>query len=162
MRNAMSTTIDESNLQSLKKLSIAQLRQLWLERMGRKPVPKVKIVLMRELAWHLQAQTHGGIDAETQKLLRSAMRQASPGKTKRTSEASPKRRGAQTELRPGVRLVRVWRGTRHEVLVLEDGKRFEYRGKIYKSLTRITKEITGTHASGPRFFGLHKTTSADH
>ena len=87
----MSTAIDPNNLQSLKKLSISQLRQLWSERMGSKHVPKVKIVLMRELAWHLQVQTQGEMDAETQKLLRAAIQQASPGKSKRTS-ASPTKR----------------------------------------------------------------------
>ncbi|HET7446949.1 MAG TPA: DUF2924 domain-containing protein, partial [Methyloceanibacter sp.] len=34
----------------------------------------------------------------------------------------------------------------------EDG--FEYAGLNYPSLTKIAKKITGTHWSGPRFFGL--------
>jgi len=43
----------------------------------------------------------------------------------------------------------------HTVTVTEDG--FEYAGKSYASLTRIAKEITGAHWSGPRFFGLPAT-----
>ena len=31
---------------------------------------------------------------------------------------------------------------------------FEYRGKRYGSLSRIAKEITGTHWNGWRFFNL--------
>ena len=58
-------------------------------------------------------------------------------------------------LKPGARLVREWRGQTHTVAVTEDG--FEYAGKSYASLTRIAKEITGAHWSGPRFFGLPAT-----
>jgi hypothetical protein len=36
--------------------------------------------------------------------------------------------------------------------VTEDS--FEYDGTTYPSLTQIAKMITGTHWSGPRFFGL--------
>lgn len=55
-------------------------------------------------------------------------------------------------LKPGARLVREWRGRTHTVTVTDDG--FEYDGTNYLSLTRIVKEITGAHWSGPRFFGL--------
>ena len=53
---------------------------------------------------------------------------------------------------PGVRLVRNWRGKAHTVLVLENG--FEYAGERYRSLTEIARRITGSHLSGPRFFGV--------
>jgi hypothetical protein len=40
------------------------------------------------------------------------------------------------------------------VIVLDDG--FEYEGQRYPSLTRIATLITGTHWSGPVFFGLRR------
>ena len=55
-------------------------------------------------------------------------------------------------LKPGARLVREWHGRTHTVTVTEDG--FDYAGPTYPSLTKIAKKITGTHWSGPRFFGL--------
>jgi hypothetical protein len=55
-------------------------------------------------------------------------------------------------LKPGARLVREWHGRTHTVTVTEDG--FEYVGLSYRSLSNIAKKITGTHWSGPRFFGL--------
>jgi len=61
-------------------------------------------------------------------------------------------------LRPGVRLVRDWHGETHSVLVLEDG--FDYRGQRCRSLTEIAKTITGTHWSGPRFFGVSEPRRA--
>ena len=55
-------------------------------------------------------------------------------------------------MKPGLRLVREWRGETHTVLVLEDG--FEWNGERRRSLSVIAREITGTRWSGPRFFGL--------
>ena len=48
--------------------------------------------------------------------------------------------------------MREWQGDCHDVLVLDDG--FAWRGKTWRSLSAIAQEITGTHWSGPRFFGL--------
>lgn len=55
-------------------------------------------------------------------------------------------------LAPGMRLLREWQGQTHHVTVLNPG--FEYGGKTYRSLTAITRDITGTAWSGPLFFGL--------
>jgi hypothetical protein len=55
-------------------------------------------------------------------------------------------------LKPAARLIREWHGRTHIVTVTEDG--FEFAGTSYASLSKIAKTITGTHWSGPRFFGL--------
>ena len=52
----------------------------------------------------------------------------------------------------GTHLVREWNGRTYQVEVLDNAYRFD--GKTYPSLTTIAKRITGTHWSGPRFFGL--------
>ena len=54
--------------------------------------------------------------------------------------------------RPGTILQRQYKGQRLEVRVLSNG--FEYAGETYKSLSAVTKVITGSHQSGQRFFGL--------
>jgi hypothetical protein len=61
-------------------------------------------------------------------------------------------------LNTGTTLVRQWRGHAHTVVVCEDG--FEYQGERYRSLTVIAERITGSHWSGPRFFGLTKRPGA--
>jgi hypothetical protein len=43
------------------------------------------------------------------------------------------------------------------VSVLDDG--FEYLNERSPSLTRIARRITGTHRSGPMFFGLKRQPS---
>jgi hypothetical protein len=55
-------------------------------------------------------------------------------------------------IKPGTRLIRAWRGERHQVTVLEHG--FEYRGERHGSLSAIAHAITGARWSGPAFFGL--------
>jgi len=37
---------------------------------------------------------------------------------------------------------------------------FEYRGRRYRSLSAIAREITGTRWNGPRFFGLRSAKGA--
>jgi hypothetical protein len=65
---------------------------------------------------------------------------------------------AVVRLAPGTRLIRQWREQRHEVTVLERG--FAYRGHHYGSLSAIARLISGTHCSGPRFFGLKPASQA--
>jgi hypothetical protein len=48
--------------------------------------------------------------------------------------------------------VREWNGRRYEVTVASGG--FVFEGRRYRSLTAITKAITGTHWNGRAFFGL--------
>jgi len=48
--------------------------------------------------------------------------------------------------------MREWNGRMHVVDVTEKGVLFD--GKLFGSLTAVAKRITGTHRSGPRFFGL--------
>lgn len=54
----------------------------------------------------------------------------------------------------GKRLLREYNGKTHEVKVLEQG--YDYNNKIYKSLSSIAYEITGTRWNGKRFFGVCK------
>ena len=54
---------------------------------------------------------------------------------------------------PGTRLLRVWKGRQHEVIVDTDGK-FIYRGKRFRTLSAIARKITGVQWNGKQFFGV--------
>ncbi|MFN0149599.1 MAG: DUF2924 domain-containing protein [bacterium] len=56
-------------------------------------------------------------------------------------------------LSPGTKLVREFKGRKIVVVVLDE-KRFEWNGKVYRSLSKLAGEITGSHLSGPRWFGI--------
>ena len=60
------------------------------------------------------------------------------------------------KLKPGGRLIREWNGVTHVVDVVEGG--FLWKGHRYASLSPIARAITGARWSGPRFFGLKRTT----
>lgn len=91
----------------------------------------------------------GGLSAATKRQL------AELAQTMATKSDLAKAR--KVTLKPGARLVRAWGGETHEVLVVEDG--FLWQGKTWRSLSVIAREMTGTHWSGPRFFGLVATTT---
>jgi hypothetical protein len=56
-------------------------------------------------------------------------------------------------LLPGSRLLRTWHGKTYEVTVRKDGK-FTYEGRIFRTLSGIATEITGSHWNGKVFFGV--------
>ena len=113
------------------------------------PVPQDPPRISRDLlvlgiAYRLQEIEHGGLGKATLRKLRTL------AKTLRaTGRVGPT---PSLSLKPGARLVREWHGRTHTVTVTEDG--FDYAGTSYPSLSKIAKKITGTHWSGPRFFGL--------
>ena len=53
----------------------------------------------------------------------------------------------------GTVLVRAFRGEEIRVTVLDRGF-FEWNGGTFRSLSAVAKAITGSHCSGPAFFGL--------
>ena len=100
-------------------------------------------LLCRIVAFETQAAEHGGLGLRLRKQLRSIADEG--GAIGRT-----------VHLKSDARLIREWNGVTHVVDRTENG--FSYRGKTYRSLSAIAKEITGAKWSGPRFFGLKGST----
>lgn len=128
-----------TNLDELHKLSSTELRRLYREVLQEIAPAKASSDFLRgNIAWHLQARTHGRDTFAWHRKLRKFLEGTSTTPT--------------PAFKPGTRLVREWRGEVHEVTVLASG--YQWRGTHYRSLSRIATEITGTRWSGPRFFGL--------
>ena len=136
----------------LRDLDIAQLRNRWQTVFGRRsPSQLPRHLLFRVLAYRLQADHLGDLDAECQRLLD---RSGSPEEAgQRAVDLS--RRAA--ELRPGTVLGREWNGRMHRVAVLAEN--FAWNGKSYPSLSKVALAITGTRWNGPKFFGLRDKPS---
>ena len=62
-------------------------------------------------------------------------------------------RGPEVRLLPGTSLIREWDRQEYRVTVLPDGS-YELNGQRYRSLSAAARAITGTHWSGPAFFGV--------
>lgn len=57
-------------------------------------------------------------------------------------------------LSAGTKLIREFQGRKYEVIVLENG--YQFKDKIYKNLSPIANEITGSRWNGKKFFGVIK------
>lgn len=130
-------------LDRLADMSTDELKAEWARRYAA-PTPNLSPELLRlGIAYRLQEQKVGGVSRSTKSVLRQLARQPQEGKLK---SPSPRK------LTIGTRLVRDWHGVGHTVTVQENG--FEYDGRNWRSLTAIAKAISGSHCSGPGFFGL--------
>lgn len=135
-----------AGLRSLAGMSSEELRAEWRRLYRVPPPPRVRReLLLLGIAWKRQERALGGLGAAAKRRLAELAGADRPGDADRRREV---------RLKPGVRLLREWRGETHSVLVLEDG--FAWRDQRWRSLSEIACAITGAHWSGPRFFGLAK------
>ena len=125
-------------------LDFASLRRVWAQAFGAAPskLALARFHAPRSLAYERQCRTLGWHSATTRRAL-AAMANGTPGNGADAPAGS---------VSAGTHLVREWNGRTYQVEVIDNGYRFD--GKTYPSLTTIAKRITGTHWSGPRFFGL--------
>ncbi len=132
-------------LAALADLDAVGLRAEW-RRLYRShpPLHIRRDLLVLAIAWKLQERVYGGLTAAQKRRLAGIAEDL-----RKNGDLSG---GPAIRVKPGLRLVREWRGETHTVLVLEDG--FEWNGKRRRSLSAIAREITGTQWSGPSFFGL--------
>jgi len=139
-------------LADLPALGPERLKERWRALYGTEPPPRIsEDLLRRAVAYRLQERALGGLKPSTRKLLQRVVEDARP----RSSAATPTRK-----LTAGAVLIREWRGTSHEVTVLEDGVLF--RGKRHRSLSEVARKITGSRWSGPLFFGLKAPVRENH
>lgn len=134
-----------TRLAALSEMDVHELRAEW-RRLYRSRPPKLlrRDLLELGVAWKLQERLLGGLSAATKHQLNELARtMATKSDLAKARKVTPK---------PGARIIREWNGETQEVLVVEDG--FLWRGKTWRSLSMIAREMTGTHWSGPRFFGL--------
>jgi hypothetical protein len=134
-------------LTALTDLDTAGLRREW-RRLYRShpPLHIRRDLLVLAIAWKLQEKVHGGLTAAQKRKLAGLAEDL-----RRNGDLSG---SPAIRMKPGLKLVREWRGETHHVLVLEDG--FEWNGKRRRSLSAIAWEITGTRWSGPLFFGVKR------
>ncbi len=135
------TAAVQAQVEALMHLDLEGLRAVWARDWG--PVPKLRSVdLLRYLlAWRIQAQALGGLDRDTRGVLARTGALAVEGQ----------------HLGVGARLTRSWKGRRIDVVVVENGFRWEDR--TFASLSACATAIAGTRWNGPRFFGLREAAA---
>ncbi|MBS0250624.1 MAG: DUF2924 domain-containing protein [Proteobacteria bacterium] len=133
-----------AELSRLEGLTNFELRSEWRRLHSMQPPKSLsRDLLIRGITYKIQERAFGGLSKSVIRRLSGAAPEAPQGVT---------RKAAPAIVKPGTRLVREWNGQTHTVLVHSNG--VEWRGKRYRSLSIVAREITGAHWSGPRFFGL--------
>src|SRR5215475_1552085 len=130
----------------LRELDVGALRARWHTVFRRRPPPHLpRHLLFRILAYRLQVDRLGDLDADCRRLLDRIASGPSDGIDRLVADLHRPR----TELRPGTLLTREWDGHLQRVMVLAEG--FSWNGKTYLSLSQVAFAMTGTRWSGPRF-----------
>jgi hypothetical protein len=128
-------------IQAFTNMNRNQCLELWRESFASPPAKYLSQPFMQKaIAHELQCRAFKGTPKSTKRAL------VAIAKGKKAASAQVR------SLTPGMRLLREWNGRTYEVEVTKDG--FLLRGKHYRSLSAIAREITGTKWSGPRFFGV--------
>ena len=129
----------------LETMTMEQLREKWCDLYGAEPPGYKRQFLIKRLAYRIQELFYGGLSEAAKTRLRQAARV-----DRRVSGNPP----SQVGILPGTRFVRIWKDHRYEVLAHENG--FEYDGRMFRSLSAVAREITGTRWNGRLFFGLKR------
>jgi hypothetical protein len=160
---AASVTPDLSaEIAALGDLDLHGLRLRW-RRLFRKPAPPhlPRYLLVRVIAYRIQANAYGDLDRETVRYLdriaRERENRRASGELRRTKAPPPIPPVPEKHsLKSGTILVREHEGVLHKVTVVNGG--FTWNETTYRSLSEIARAITGTNWNGPRFFGLRDKT----
>ncbi len=137
-----------AELAALASLDLHALRVRWRKLFRREaPAHLTRALLLRILAYRVQANAFGDLDRETARFLDRIAR------GRRAGDKSPVPPVAETRtLKTGAQLVREHDGVLHRVTVVEGG--YAWADTTYRSLSEVARAITGTRWNGPRFFGL--------
>ena len=145
-------------LAALKAMTVTELRGEYENVFGEPTRSHNKDYLRKKIAWRIQEIAEGGLSerarARIDELAVGAPDQwRAPARRKMATNGAAENAPRDSRLpTAGTVLSRTYKGSEHEIRVLENG--FDYRGIRYPSLSKIAREITGTNWNGFAFFGL--------
>lgn len=128
-------------------LPMSELWTVWDRYFPRRPDYPNRTHVESRIAYKLQEEAFGGLAPETKQRLEAI--------GAKHSKIKPRAKPREFDFAPGTLLLREWGEREHRVTVTAEGL-FEYQGSNFKSLTAVARHITGSHWSGPLFFGLGK------
>jgi hypothetical protein len=131
----------------LANMKMSELWTLWDKYFPRRPDFPNRAHVQSRIAYKIQEEAYGGLAVETRRRLEAIGQRHSKIKLR-----APRK---EFHFAPGTVILREWDEREHRVTVNTRGQ-FEYEGQGFKSLTAVARHITGTHWSGPAFFGLTK------
>ncbi len=158
MDASLSRQIDE-----LRNLTLSQLMIKYVELFGEPLRSHHKQQVIRRIGWRLQVLAEGGLSERARRrALEIAcdvdLRVVPPNRYWEGLHPDPHNAGSVPTAKDnriperGTVLVRNFKGKRISVTVLEHG--FDYDGRVFKSLSAVARQATGTAWNGYAFFAL--------
>ena len=157
-------------IEELRFMTTGQLREKYREVFGEESRSNHKQFLFRRIAWRIQALAEGGL---SERARRRALEIANDADLRIRApkgfdlDTPPERRVSRklavSDPRlppPGQILVRHYKGKPIVVRIRTDG--FEYENRIYRSLSAIAGEVTGTKWNGYLFFNCAQPNGDGH
>jgi hypothetical protein len=143
-RSTLAETVS-TKVAEIEHAPVDRLRKIWTEEFGKPPPPASRSpeFFRRLVGWKVQEKYLGGLEEWAREELDRLVKGL---------ERDPTGRSMLAQLKPGMVLIREWKGEKHKVIV--GNETFEHNGKQYESLSEVARHITGTRWSGPLFFGL--------
>jgi len=146
----------------LNKMSLEELRLIYEQLYGELSTSRHRQYLIKRILWGIQANEFGSLTGRAKdKAKRMAnlidVRLTMPQEAVQIvkKDISQINESKSDDLLSGVQLERIYKGRKVIVTIADNGVRYE--GRLYRSLTAVAKEVTGSHTSGKLFFGLGKT-----
>lgn len=158
------TTSIAAEIAALRRMTVGELKARYIAAFGEASRSNNKDFLWKRIAWRLQELAEGGLSERARKRAQELANEADirirpprgalSGNEPSSRHREPGRNGLSDPRlpMPGTVITRSYDGQELSVLVLERG--FEYQGRVYRSLSAIAQEVTGSHWNGFLFFGL--------
>ena len=147
-------------IEGLSRMPQDELKALWRTLYGNEPPTYNRGFIANRLAYRIQEFTFGGLSDVARDKMRRILIEHGYDKTGIKNQTNKSKRRRATDDMPilGTRLIREWKGVRHEVMVVPGG--VEYQGRRYRSLSAVARVITGCSWNGRLFFGIEAGSAA--
>ncbi len=141
---------------ALKEASVPELQKRYSELFdGKKAPSNNKTCLWQRIAYRIQELEYGSLPEEARDKAKELAQEYDPINNKKLRPEIGNKQHISRDRRlpiPGTVITKNYKGTDIRVKILDKG--FEYNSNIYRALTAIAKEITGSHWNGFLFFNL--------
>lgn len=108
--------------------------------------------LIKRIAWRMQANSFGGLSDRARQ---RAAEIANDADLRMKAPATPIVDDIPGMPNGGNVITRDYKGDKIIVTREHDGQ-FKWNGRFYRTLSAVAHAVTGSHTSGPKFFGLQK------
>lgn len=138
------TNVSMINKIELQKFTQKELQEYWLT-IFKNPAPKgyTKSLLIKEIIWQSQ---YNSLSKELQTRIDKLVEQYFVSKKVDIKKIK------KSHISIGTKFIREFKGEKYEVTAVDGG--FKFNDKLYKTLSAVANEITGTHWNGKKFFGV--------